>query len=91
MMTKTWHVDLFIGERDGRTHVEARLEQAGRDNARTLSGHGVARLNPSDREVPEIGDELAAARALSDLAHRLLDATAGDIESVTHKPAHLAG
>ncbi len=29
----------------------------------------------------EIGDELAAGRALSDLAHRLLDVAADDIEA----------
>ncbi|GLY70546.1 dsRBD fold-containing protein [Amycolatopsis taiwanensis] len=56
-----------------------------------LVGVGDARLNPADRNVPEIGDELAVSRALSDLAHRLLDATAGDIEAITHKNAHLRG
>jgi hypothetical protein len=39
--------------------------------------------------VPEIGDELAAARALSELSHNLLDAAAADIEKITHRPAHL--
>jgi len=39
--------------------------------------------------VPEIGDELAASRALADLAHQLLDAAATDIEGVTHVPAAL--
>jgi hypothetical protein len=29
--------------------------------------------------VPEIGDELAAGRALSDLAHHLLDVAADDV------------
>ena len=60
--TKTWHVDLFIGERDGLTHAEARLRP---DETVTLTGTGTARLNPTDRDVPEIGDELAVARALS--------------------------
>jgi hypothetical protein len=39
--------------------------------------------------VPEIGDELATARALADLAYQLLDVTAGDIEQFTHRPVHL--
>ena len=34
---------------------------------------------------------LATARALSDLAHALLEAAADDIEQVTDKPAHLRG
>lgn len=51
---------------------------------------GLARLNPADRDVPEIGDELAVARALSDLGHQLLDTAAGDIEQITHRPVHLS-
>ncbi|MBY9074108.1 DUF1876 domain-containing protein [Nocardioides sp. WL0053] len=85
--TKTWHVDLFIGERDGLTHAEARLRP---DETVTLTGTGTARLNPTDRDVPEIGDELAVARALSDLAHRLLHAAAEDIESLTHERVHIS-
>ena len=85
--TKTWHVDLFIGERDGLTHAEARSRP---DETVTLTGTGTARLNPADRDVPEIGDELAVARALSDLAHRLLHAAAEDIESLTHERVHIS-
>lgn len=84
--TKTWHVDVYIGERDGRTHAEARL-RPGEDV--TMTGSGDAKLNPTDRDVPEIGDELATARALSDLAHRLLHAAAEDIEALTHERARL--
>jgi hypothetical protein len=80
--TKTWHVDIYIGEHEGQTHAEARLRPS--ENV-TLTGTGTARLNPADRDVPEIGDELATARALSDLAHRLLHAAAEDIEAVTHE------
>ena len=39
--------------------------------------------------MPEIGDELATARALSDLAHHLLDAAAEDIGSVTQEHVRL--
>ncbi|HEU4425145.1 MAG TPA: DUF1876 domain-containing protein [Pilimelia sp.] len=80
---KQWTVTIDIGEHDDerRTHALARLHTPDRTE---LRGEGVARRNPADREVPEIGDELAAARALSDLAHRLLEAAAGDIEQLTH-------
>jgi len=84
--TKTWHVDIYIGEHEGQTHAEARLRP---DEETTLTATGTARLNPTDRDVPEIGDELATARALSDLANRLLHAAAEDIESITHERAHL--
>ena len=84
---KRWTVDIQIDEHEGRTRALARLHN--RDET-GLVGLGLARLNPADRDVPEIGDELAVARALSDLGHQLLDAAAGDIEQITHQPAHLS-
>ena len=83
---KHWTVDVHIDEHEERTRARARLHN--RDET-GLVGIGVARLNPADTNVPEIGDELAVARALSDLAHKLLEATVGDIETVTHRHSHL--
>lgn len=40
---------------------------------RSLSGHGQSRRNPSDPSVPQVGEELAAARALHDLANHLTE------------------
>jgi hypothetical protein len=40
---------------------------------RSLSGVGRSRRNPADPSVPQIGEELAAARALHDLADHLTD------------------
>ncbi|RIQ12895.1 DUF1876 domain-containing protein [Jiangella rhizosphaerae] len=76
---KHWTIEVVIDEHqdDRMTHAEARL-QAPRQPA--MAGIGRARRNPEDPEVPRIGDELAVARALSDLAHQLLDVAAGDIE-----------
>lgn len=84
MSTRTWSVDILIGERDGRTGARARLHTA---DPTSLEATGTARLNPKDQDVPEIGEELAVARALSALSHRLLDAAIGDIEGITHAPA----
>jgi hypothetical protein len=86
--SKHWTVDIYLDEHDDerRTHAEARLTTGDRTR---LTGTGLARRNPDDPEVPEIGDELAASRALSDLAHTLLDAAAGDIETMTRRPARL--
>jgi hypothetical protein len=83
---RTWTVEINISEHEEerRTHADAILR-----GARTVRGQGEARRRPSDREVPEIGDELAAARALADLAYQLLDVAAGDIEQFTHRPVHL--
>jgi hypothetical protein len=83
---KRWRVEVLIGERDGRTYAEARLRTELGDR---LLGVGRARLSPEDHDVPEIGDEIAAARALADLGHRLLISAAADITQVTDEPARL--
>jgi hypothetical protein len=83
--TKQWNVAVEIDEHDGRTRAVARLRTDGAE----LTGVGTARLSPDDRDVPEIGDELATARALSELSHHLLDTAANGIEQVTHQPTHL--
>lgn len=83
---RTWSVEVLIGERDGQTHAEARLRT--HDDTH-LTAVGRARLRPTDRDVPEIGAELATARALADLSHQLLQAAVDDIEGVTHEPVTL--
>jgi hypothetical protein len=83
---KEWTVQLLLSEEGDRTRAEARLHTGDRTH---LRGVGEARRNPSDPVVPEIGDELAASRAMADLAHQLLEAAVRDIEEVTHRPATL--
>ncbi len=80
--TKACHVDVLVEERDEKTRAKARLVWAGK----TLVGVGQARLDPADRPVATIGDELAIARALSDLANQLFAATSSDIQASTHEP-----
>ena len=83
MESKRWHIELYLTE-DGRT---TRAEAVLRTSAGTELRHsGVARRNPDDRDVPEIGDEVAAARALHDLADALLATAAGDISAVEKRP-----
>ena len=86
-IARRWTVDIYLSEDANGpgavTHAEARLHAR---DATDLRGRGHARRNPADADVPEIGDELAAARALSDLAHQLLRAAADGIKRVTHEP-----
>jgi hypothetical protein len=77
-------VDIDIDEHEGRTRAIARLHTRDTDH---LVAAGTARLNPAERDVPEIGDEPAAARALSGLAHALLDAVVGDIDPIAGTPS----
>lgn len=78
---KRWSVDIYVDEHadERRTYAEARL-RTGDDTH--LVGVGTAFRNPSDPDVPEVGDELATARALADLARRLQGAATDDIESL---------
>lgn len=76
MQAKQWTVQIFISEDGDETHARAVLTT--RDTS-TVTGRGVARKNPVDRSVPEIGDELAVSRALEDLAIRLHDVASDDI------------
>lgn len=78
--TKRWTVEILIAEVDRRTYAEAQLYDEISDD---LVGTGLARLNPADPNVPEIGDEIAPARALTDLGRRLLTTASGDLETVT--------
>jgi len=76
MHTKTWHLHVDISEQDDHTRAEAVL----RTDAGTELHHvGTAHRRPTDRDVPEIGDELAVCRALAGLSHDLLDASIADI------------
>jgi hypothetical protein len=81
---RSWTVKITLDEQNGTTEAAAVLDAGARPE---LRGHGSARRHPKDEEDHQIGDELAAARALSDLAHKLLDTAAQDIESHTHTPA----
>jgi hypothetical protein len=81
-----WSMEVFVAEIDGETDAETRLTRA---DSRTFSGRGKAKLNPADRNVAVIGEEIAIARALSDLSHKLLHSAAGGVESMTHEKIHL--
>ncbi|GAA5058538.1 hypothetical protein HNP84_005495 [Thermocatellispora tengchongensis] len=78
MQAKEWKVEVFLTEDDNDDVTTARavLFTGG---AKRHESVGHARRNPIDRPVPEIGDELAAGRALSDLAAKLIQDGANDV------------
>lgn len=80
---KDWTVDISIDEHEGLTRAKARLQWREKEAV----GVGMARLDPAERNIAEIGDELAVARALSDLGKRMLSMSADDIEAATHERA----
>jgi Domain of unknown function (DUF1876)/Domain of unknown function (DUF1918) len=54
-----------------------------------LRARGQSHRGTHDTSVPEIGDEVAVARALRHLADQLLDTAAQDVEAVTGEHAHI--
>jgi hypothetical protein len=74
---KTWTVTIVFSEDADKTRADAVLS-GGPDD---VCGWGRSRRNPADPDLPAIGEEVAAARALSDLAHHVLEAAAHRIEA----------
>jgi hypothetical protein len=84
---KVWTLEIAIGENSDETEALARLRV---DDTETV-GWGRARRHPRDPARPRVGEQLAVARALSDLSHRLLDAAIADIEEFEGGPVHVHG
>jgi hypothetical protein len=72
----TWLVEITFSEDEDHTRADAILELSGQ----RFHAWGRAKRAPSDPNVPVVGEELAAARALSDLTHKLLHAASTKIE-----------
>ncbi|MGH6655716.1 MAG: DUF1876 domain-containing protein [Actinocrinis sp.] len=82
-----WHSEVIFHEAGPRTRATALLRLP---DGTELRAHGHASKYPSDPEQTRVGEELAAARALNDLARQLLARASAHIESATHLPAHPA-
>jgi hypothetical protein len=72
-----WPLEVVFTENDDTTRADVVIDVGGHH----YHGWGRARRNPNDPDIPRIGEELAAARALTDLAHQLLATAAQEIES----------
>ncbi|MFD4247621.1 DUF1876 domain-containing protein [Streptomyces sp. NPDC058525] len=70
-----WKVGVYLIEEGGTTKARAVLD----NGSSMMVGRGAARCNPEDPEVPAIGDELAASRAMRDLAGQLMRAADRDL------------
>ena len=86
--TKQWSITVEIDEDEDEDSTLAHLTLS-TPAGHVVTGVGQAQRNPHDPRVPEIGDELAVARALRNLAERLLLTTERDISGATGEQAHL--
>jgi hypothetical protein len=83
---KSWQVEVSLFESGDETSAHAVLvaEVPG------IEARGWAHRRPGDADVPEIGDEIAVARALRRLSDRLLGIAADDITEIEGQPVVLA-
>jgi hypothetical protein len=81
----TMRIEVVVTE--DADHCEAMAHAQVRD--REFSGWGRARRHPADPEMPVVGEELAIARALSDVSHQLVVAAADSLETALGRPVAL--
>ncbi|MGK5630419.1 DUF1876 domain-containing protein [Streptomyces sp. URMC 123] len=80
------NIDMEFHEGGQETEADVRLRL--RDGTE-VKAHGATVRHPSDPARQRIGEEIAAARALNDLAKQLLDKASADISETTHQPTRL--
>ena len=80
-----WRLEITFTEDDRATRADVLLDVGGNHH----HGWGRAKRDPEDKDVPLIGEEVAAARALIRLAHQLLGAAESDIEEIEHHPVRI--
>ena len=82
---REWPIRLYFFEEDGQTQARVALKaDAGR-----LEVVGEAQCEPGDFDVPEIGDEVAAGRALIALGEKLLRSGEADVGDLRGSPVHI--
>ena len=83
--TRVWTVEIDFTEEGDNTRADAILETG----IERIHGWGQAQRNPTDPDVPRIGTEIAAARALEDVVRKLLRTAEDDIADHTGERSHV--
>ena len=78
-----WQLKFEMREDDDHCDMVVHLDTG----IRTLTGEGRSRRNPTDPSMPRVGEELAAARALHDLANHLTEDAWSIIEAYARSNA----
>ncbi len=86
--TRTLPIQVHLVEREVDTTADVTLSL---ESGVQVRGHGAAHRHPRDGDVPAIGDELATARALSELSHRLVEIASETISRREQRSVHLTG
>jgi hypothetical protein len=84
-----WHVELEFQEDDQHTKAAALVRLPDGTEVRS---HGRASRHRTDSNQPRVGEEIAGARALNELAMELLTKAHGEIDDAsgrTSQPIHV--
>ncbi|MGW4434401.1 DUF1876 domain-containing protein [Streptomyces sp. NPDC004596] len=87
MMSTTvgWHIELEFQEDDTRTRAAALVRLPDGSEVRA---HGHASRHNVDSNQPRVGEEIAGARALNELAMQLLTKAHGEIDAESGRTSH---
>lgn len=80
-----WHVDLEFEEDSHRTRAAALVRLP---DGTEVRAHGYASRHPSDKEQPRVGEEIAGARALNELAMKMLTKAHDEIDEASGRTSH---
>ncbi|MEV0175722.1 DUF1876 domain-containing protein [Streptomyces sp. NPDC050803] len=80
-----WHVEMEFREDDQHTSAAALVRLP---DGTEVRAHGHASRHHTDSNQPRVGEEIAAARALNELAMQLLTKAHGEIDSASGRTSH---
>lgn len=80
-----WHVEMEFKEEGDQTRAAAMVRLT---DGTEFRARGVANRHPSDPEQLRVGEEIAGARALMDLASQLLQKAHTEIDEVSGRTSH---
>ncbi|MGW5274256.1 DUF1876 domain-containing protein [Streptomyces sp. NPDC004044] len=80
-----WHIELEFEEDNRRTRAAALVRLP---DGKEVRAHGYASRHPSDSQQPRVGEEIAGARAMNELAMTLLTKAHDEIDEASGRTSH---
>ncbi|MEU9913400.1 DUF1876 domain-containing protein [Streptomyces sp. NPDC051001] len=80
-----WHVEMEFQEDDDHTRAVAMVRLP---DGSEIRAHGQASRHRTDPNQPRVGEEIAGARALNDLAMQMLAKAHGEIDAASGRTSH---
>ncbi|TGZ11486.1 DUF1876 domain-containing protein [Streptomyces rhizosphaericola] len=84
-VTVGWHIDLEFEEDAHRTRAAALVRLS---DGTEVRAHGYASRHPSDEDQQRVGEEIAGARALNELAMKLLTKAHTEIDEASGRSSY---